>query len=66
MHNTGNPLPSKDILDLYDNSEVVDNFVNSQQDEVPDRFGTKRLTLAGLIKRSMALRNEINDFNGII
>lgn len=66
MHNTGNPLPSKDILDLYDNSEVVDNFVNSQQDEVPDRFGTKRLTLAGLIKRSMALRNEINDFSGAL
>ena len=66
MHNTGNPLGSKDILDLYDNSEVVDNFVNSQQDEVPDRFGTKRLTLAGLIKRSMALRNEINDFSGAL
>lgn len=66
MHNTGNPLGSKDILDLYDNSEVVDNFVNSQQDETPDRFGTKRLTLAGLIKRSMALRNEINDFSGAL
>ena len=66
MHNTGNPLGSKDILDLYDNSEVVDNFVNSQQDEIPDRFGTKRLTLAGLIKRSMALRNEINDFSGAL
>lgn len=66
MHNTGNPLPSKDILDLYDNSETIDNFVNSQQDETPDRFGTKRLTLAGLIKRSMALRNEINDFSGAL
>ncbi len=66
MHNTGNPLGSKDILDLYDNSEVVDNFVNSQQDETPDRFGQKRLTLAGLIKRSMALRNEINDFSGAL
>ena len=66
MHNTGNPLGSKDILDLYDNSEVVDNFVNSQQDEIPDRFGSKRLTLAGLIKRSMALRNEINDFSGAL
>ena len=64
--NTGNPLPSKDILDLYDNSETIDNFVNSQQDETPDRFGTKRLTLAGLIKRSMALRNEINDFSGAL
>ena len=64
--NTGNPLPSKDILDLYDNSENIDQFVNSQQDEVPDRFGTKRLTLAGLIKRSMALRNEISDFSGAL
>lgn len=64
MHNTGNPLGSTQLLDLYDNSEVVDNFVNSQQDETPDRFGQKRLTLAGLIKRSMALRNEINDFSG--
>ena len=66
MHNTGNPLPSKDILDLYDNSENIDHFVNSQQDETPDRFGQKRLTLAGLIKRSMALRNEINDFSGAL
>ena len=66
MHNTGNPLGSTQLLDLYDNSEVVDNFVNSQQDETPDRFGTKRLTLAGLIKRSMALRNEINDFSGAL
>jgi hypothetical protein len=66
MHNTGNPLGSKDILDLYDNSETIDNFVNSQQDETPDRFGQKRLTLAGLIRRSMALRNEINDFSGAL
>lgn len=66
MHNTGNPLGSNSVLDLYDNSETIDNFVNSQQDEVPDRFGTKRLTLAGLVKRSMALRNEINDFSGAL
>lgn len=66
MHNTGNPLGSKDILDLYDNSENIDYFANSQLDEHPDRFGTKRLTLAGLIKRSMALRNEINDFSGAL
>lgn len=66
MHNTGNPLGSKDILDLYDNSENIDYFANSQLDEHPDRFGTKRLTLAGLIKRSMALRNEINDFSGVL
>lgn len=64
--NTGNPLGSKDILDLYDNSENIDQFVNSQLDEHPDRFGVKRLTLAGLIKRSMALRNEINDFSGAL
>lgn len=66
MHNTGNPLGSTSLLDLYDNAENIDYFANSQQDEVPDRFGTKRLTLAGLIKRSMALRNEINDFSGAL
>ena len=66
MHNTGNPLGSNSVLDLYDNSETIDNFVNSQQDEVPDRFGTKRLTLAALTKRSMTLRNEINDFSGAL
>ena len=64
MHNTGNPIGSRDILDLYDNSENIDYFTNSQLDEHPDRFGVKRLTLAGLIKRSMALRNEISDFSG--
>lgn len=66
MHNTGNPLGSTQVLDLYDNSENIDYFANSQLDEHPDRFGTKRLTLAGLIKRSMALRNEINDFSGAL
>lgn len=66
MHNTGNPLGSTSLLDLYDNAENIDYFANSQQDEVPDRFGTKRLTLSGLIKRSMALRNEINDFSGAL
>ncbi|MGL4614419.1 MAG: hypothetical protein ACRCVV_11085 [Shewanella sp.] len=66
MHNTGNPLGSTSLLDLYDNAENIDYFANSQQDEVPDRFGVKRLTLAGLIKRSMALRNEINDFSGVL
>ncbi len=66
MYNTGNPIGSRDILDLYDNSENIDHFTNSQLDEHPDRFGTKRLTLAGLIKRSMALRNEINDFSGAL
>lgn len=66
MHNTGNPLGSTQVLDLYDNSEAIDQYVNSQEDSFPDRFGTKRLTLAGLIKRSMALRNEINDFSGAL
>ena len=66
MHNTGNPLGSDSILDLYDNSSNIDQYVNSQEDTFPDRFGTKRLTLAGLIKRSMALRNEINDFSGAL
>lgn len=66
MHNTGNPLPSKDILDLYDNSELIDQFTNSQLNEISDRFGVKRITLAGLIKRSMALRDEINDFSGAL
>ncbi|WZX10372.1 hypothetical protein ACP1_0083 [Aeromonas phage ACP1] len=66
MHNTGNPIGSDSILDLYDNSSCIDNYVNSQEDSFPDRFGTKRLTLAGLIKRSMALRNEINDFSGAL
>lgn len=66
MHNTGNPIGSRDILDLYDNSENIDYFTNSQLDEHPDRFGVKRLTLAGLIRRSMTLRNEINDFSGAL
>lgn len=66
MHNTGNPIGSDSLLDLYDNSSNIDQYVNSQEDTFPDRFGVKRLTLAGLIKRSMALRNEINDFSGAL
>lgn len=66
MHNTGNPIGSDSLLDLYDNSSNIDQYVNSQEDTFPDRFGVKRLTLAGLIKRSMGLRNEINDFSGAL
>lgn len=41
---TGNPLGSVDVKDLYDNAQVTDAIVNSQEETVNDRFGRPRLT----------------------
>lgn len=46
--NTGNPLGSNDPRDLSDNSDIIDNYVNSQQSTERDRFGVARRTWAGI------------------
>lgn len=47
-YNTGNPLGSTAVKDLYDNAENLDNFSNGPADEYPDRFGASRLSLEGI------------------
>ena len=47
-YNTGNPVPSADARDLYDNAENLDAAVNSTDPEWTDRTGTVRPTLKRL------------------
>lgn len=44
-HNTGNEIPSNDILDFSDNTENLDRLMNVEEDYWEDRFGNKRPTI---------------------
>ena len=46
--NTGNPVPSTDARDLYDNAQNLDKFSNGQELEYEDRLGVARKSLAGI------------------
>lgn len=52
-YNTGNALGSTEVEDLYDNTQNLDVFSNSQEGTAADRFGVYRKTLAGI-------RNDAN------
>lgn len=47
-YNTGNPVPSVDVRDLYDNAENLDKFSNGPLDSYPDRLGVPRQSLQGI------------------
>lgn len=47
-YNTGNTLGSADPRDLYDNSQIADEYVNSTDPLVDDRLGRTRYTWAGM------------------
>lgn len=47
-YNTGNPVPSADARDRYDNSQVFDEYVTGPSDTTPDRLGVQRRTWRGM------------------
>lgn len=47
-YNTGNPVPSADARDRYDNSQVFDEFATGSSLATPDRLGVSRKTLRGM------------------
>lgn len=47
-YNTGNPVGSVDVRDLYDNAQNLDDFSNGPLDAYPDRFGVSRQSLQGI------------------
>ncbi|WP_262351377.1 hypothetical protein [Klebsiella pneumoniae] len=51
-YNTGNPVPSSAMPDVWDNNATVDEFVNSPELTLTTRTGTERDTLAGIQKKS--------------
>lgn len=46
-YNTGNPVPSADARDRYDNSQVFDEYVTGSALTTPDRLGVIRRTMHG-------------------
>lgn len=47
-YNTGNPVPSTEVKDLYDNAENLDFLVNGPDVLYPDRLGNNRKSWAGM------------------
>lgn len=47
-YNTGNPVPSADARDRYDNSQVFDEYVTGSAESALDRLGVQRRTWRGL------------------
>ncbi|HHD1893336.1 TPA: hypothetical protein ACN1KT_000885, partial [Klebsiella pneumoniae] len=52
QYNTGNPVPSSAMPDMWDNNATIDEFVNSPELTLATRTGTERDTLAGIQKKS--------------
>ncbi|MFB3014650.1 hypothetical protein ACEWFC_27110, partial [Klebsiella pneumoniae] len=52
QYNTGNPVPSSAMPDIWDNNATIDEFVNSPELTLTTRTGTERDTLAGIQKKS--------------
>lgn len=47
-HNTGNPVPSAAVKDLYDNAENLDSGINGDAPTWVDRKGRTRKSMAGI------------------
>ncbi|HBR4178963.1 TPA: hypothetical protein L9U47_003901 [Klebsiella pneumoniae] len=52
QYNTGNPVPSSAMPDVWDNNESIDNFVNSEKLKLTTRVGIEYDTIAGIQKKS--------------
>ncbi|HCD7855115.1 TPA: hypothetical protein ND585_003605 [Klebsiella pneumoniae] len=59
QYNTGNPVPSSAMPDIWDNNATIDEFVNSPELTLTTRTGTERDTLAGIQKKSDDQRVQI-------
>ena len=57
------PFPSSDLDVFKENSTILDHFVNSQENEHPDRFNRKRPTITGIIKEAFNVRTDISNMN---
>lgn len=61
-YNTGNPLGSTAVKDLYDNAENLDHRENDlENEEWGDRFGVPRLTWYGIEKRHERQQQKFDD-----
>ncbi|EOZ6583379.1 hypothetical protein ACQU2S_002761 [Klebsiella michiganensis] len=51
-YNTGYPVPSPAMPDVWDNNETIDSFVNSPENSVTTRTGIVRDTMFGMQKKA--------------
>ncbi|HHT7473981.1 TPA: hypothetical protein ACT15G_005775, partial [Raoultella planticola] len=58
LYKTGNPVPSSAMPDIWDDNQVQDIMINSEDLEVETRTGKMQLTWAGLVKKN---EDEIED-----
>lgn len=61
-YNTGNPVPSGDARDRFDNTQTLDELINSLATETITRTGRNLLTYEGMSAQfnfSQAQRSEI-------
>ncbi|MES0453120.1 hypothetical protein ABUI87_26120, partial [Klebsiella pneumoniae] len=52
QYNTGYPVPSPAMPDVWDNNETIDSFVNSPEISVTTRTGIVRDTMFGMQKKA--------------
>ncbi|CAN2522987.1 hypothetical protein [Klebsiella pneumoniae] len=50
-YNTGNPVPSSAMPDVWDNNISIDLFVNSEYELLITRTGEERPTIKGIVKK---------------
>lgn len=66
-YNTGNPVPSADAKDRYDNSQTFDELVNSSSPFALNRIGAALKTWAGLTGQyNQLIDNFENQFNAFL
>ena len=53
-YNTGNPVPSADARDRFDNSQTLDQLINSSADKVVTRTGKEIITIDGALRITSA------------
>ena len=59
QYNTGNPVPSSDMRDAWDNNSTIDIFVSSPELKITTRAGIERDTLSGIQKKAEDQRDKI-------
>ncbi|MGR7031601.1 hypothetical protein ACU632_17370, partial [Klebsiella aerogenes] len=59
QYNTGNPPPSSDMRDAWDNNATIDDFVNGPQLTVTTRTGVEWDSLSGIQKKAEDQREQI-------
>lgn len=61
LYATGNPVPSSDMRDIWDDNNIQDRMINGTDLIVPDRTGKDRDSWAGIEKKSSDKLSELDE-----